>query len=271
MDSSNIKILILVGHALYEPWESILYKGQLQTWAKREELNIKHCHAIPVSPLIRKIDSWFWNLKWNKTFGKIAIIIEMILKAPLRVFQGNLHETKLIKSNHEALVLKIPDLDFLMNYKSFAFLTGTLKYQYDFVVVTTSSSYLNVTLLEKELSKITPRNLVAGRIIEQNGIKFASGSFKIFSRDVVQSILTRKKYYSKWRPDDLAYGYLLKDIQPDLKYLSLSSIDTDTADKINSLNKEELNSMIHFRLKSGTQGKRNDIELMRLLHQKLES
>ena len=271
MDSSEARILLLVGHALYEPWKSILYKGQLETWAKGQEFQIKHCHALTVSPLLRKIDSWFWNLKWNESFGKIAIIIEMFIKDPLKIFQGNLKESNLVNSNHESLVLRMPDLDFLMNFKSFAIITGTLKFDYDFVVITTTSSYLNLELLKKEISRLPKKNVVAGRILEQNGVKFASGSFRVFSRDVVEKMLIDKKHYSKWRADDLAYGFLLNRKDPHIKYLSLPSIDADTVDKINSLSQVDLESVVHFRLKSGTHEKRNDIELMHLLHRRLES
>jgi len=270
MDSSDTRILLLVGHALYEPWKSILFKGQLQTWANDQEFQIKHCHAIPVSPILRKIDSWFWNLKWDKTFGKTAIAIEIVIKASFRIFQGDLKKAKLANSNFETLVLRMPDLDFLMNYKSFAILTGTLKLDYDFVVLTTSSSYINLKLLKKEVSKLPRHSLVAGRILEQNGIKFASGSFRVFSRDIVETILSKKRAYSKWRPDDLAYGFLLNGVNPEINYLSLPSIDIDSVDKINSLSDTDLKSMIHFRLKSGTQKNRNDIELMHLLHKRLE-
>ena len=270
MDSSETKILVLVGHALYEPWKTILVNGQLETWANQEELQIKHCHALSVSPHLRKIDAWLWDLKWNQTFGKIVIGFEMIIKAPLRIFEGRLKETKLLNSNHDALVLRIPDLDFLMNYKSFAILTGSLKFDYDFVVLTTSSSYINLNLLNKEVSKLPKKNLIAGRIMEQNEIKFASGSFKVFSRDVVETILSRRHAYSKWRPDDLAYGFLLKEEESGINYISLPSVDLDSVDKINSLSENQLNSTIHFRLKSGTHKSRNDVELMRLIHRRLE-
>jgi hypothetical protein len=269
MRTSDAKVLLLVGHALYEPWRSILLNGQLETWARDEELQIRHCHAMPVSNFLRKIDSKFWNLKWDKRFGKIAIVIEVLTKSPFGMFVGNLKETKLYGTSHNALLLKIPDLDFLMNYKSFAVITGILKFDFDFVVLTTSSSYLNLDLLNKEISKLPKKNTVAGRILEQNGIKFASGSFKVFSRDVVESIQEHKKMYSKWRPDDLAYGFQLKKIRPGINYIQLRSIDADSESMIESLTDSDLHSIVHYRLKSGTQAKRNDVALMQLLHKRL--
>jgi hypothetical protein len=130
---------------------------------------------------------------------------------------------------------------------------------------------LNLELLKKEISRLPKKNVVAGRILEQNGVKFASGSFRVFSRDVVEKMLIDKKHYSKWRADDLAYGFLLNRKDSHIKYLSLPSIDADTVDKINSLSQVDLESVVHFRLKSGTHEKRNDIELMHLLHRRLES
>jgi len=269
MGTSDAKVLLLVGHALYEPWTSILRDGQLETWASDDQLQIMHCHAKPVSRLLRKIDSKFWNLKWNKRFGKIAIAIEILIKAPFGLFVGNLKETKLFDTSHNALLLNIPDLDFLMNYKSFAVTTGILKFDFDFVVITTSSSYLSLNLLSKEISKLPRKNTVAGRILEQNGIQFASGSFKVFSRDIVESIRENKKLYSKWRADDLAYGFQLKKINPSVNYIKLRSIDADSESIIESLTDLDINSIVHYRLKSGTQKKRNDVFLMNLLHKRL--
>ena len=53
------KILIIVGHALYEPWKSILYKGQLKTWAVNQDVTIYHTYANPVWKYPRKLDAFF--------------------------------------------------------------------------------------------------------------------------------------------------------------------------------------------------------------------
>ena len=87
MDTSKSikpKILVIVGHALYEPWTTILYQGQLRTWVINENILIYHTHANPISNHIRKIDAFLWKMKWHSRFGKYFTFIELVLKFPFR-------------------------------------------------------------------------------------------------------------------------------------------------------------------------------------------
>jgi hypothetical protein len=263
------KILVIVGHALYEPWKSILIDGQLETWAKDPSEDVKHSYANVVRKSIKNFDSKLWNLKWDQRFGAFLVILEVIFKWPMRLRQGNLRESKVAGTNYPSIVIDIPDLDLLMNFKSFGVITGTLKFDYDYLVTVTTSSYLNLMLLRKEITLLPSKNVIAGRIIEQNKIKFASGCFRVFSRDVVEEILSQKKLYSKWRAEDLAYGYLVKLAKLNAQFIDLKSIDLDTAQKVNELSEQEIQTIVHFRLKSGPNSNRADVEIMRSLHERI--
>jgi hypothetical protein len=272
MDKSNSmepKILVFIGHALYEPWSSILYQGQLKTWAGTAANPIVHVFANPVNKSIKFLDSFLWKIKWNGSFGKIFTGLEAILKYPFSVSQGNLIKQKLPNSDETALRLNMPDLDLLMNFKAFGLITGSLKYDYDFLICTTTSSYLNLDNLKKAINELPRNGLIAGRILEQGSLKFASGSFRIFSRDVVAEFLTQRNKFSTWRPEDQAFGYLVKESTIEVQYVELSSLDVPSLELLEEIPTKVLSEVIHFRLKSGTFERRDDISIMHALHQRL--
>jgi hypothetical protein len=272
MDTSKSikpKILVIVGHALYEPWTSILYQGQLRTWVVNQNVLIYHTHANPISNHIRQIDAFFWKMKWHSRFGKYFTFIELVLKFPFRAKKGSLSETYLPETHEKSLTLDMPDLDMVMNFKSFGIITGTLAFDYDYLVSTTTSSYLNIIELEKKILMLPRSKVVSGRIIEQDSVTFASGSFRVFSRDVVEGFLKHRKRFSTWRPEDQAFGFLIKDSGMDVEYVNMDSIDISSLASLNNLSKEDLSRVVHFRLKSGTLESRNDVEIMLKLHKML--
>lgn len=269
MDEKNPKILIVVGHALYKPWTEILYEGQLKTWASNPSAVVKHSFAVPVPAIIRKADSYLWKLKWRKSSGKYFSVLEIIFKKPLRVKQGALHEGLLPGTNIPTLELRMLDLDTMMNFKSFSIITGCLKYDFDFLVLTTTSSYLNIPNLQKVISQLPRKKLIGGRIIRQGEVDFASGSFRVFSRDVIEEFLVHKKNFSKWRPEDLAFGYLAQHIGLNPVHISIASMDIDSLDALSKVPSSQLGEIVHFRLKSGTFENRQDVEIMRQLHSEL--
>ena len=96
---------------------------------------------------------------------------------------------------------------------------------------------------------------------------FVSGSCRFMSRDVIEFVLSNKRRFDVAVIEDMSLGDLIRSggfnpsfIQPN----NFSSLD-----ELISLGKTELSDKFHFRLKSFVDGKRNDVVLMKLLHQKL--
>jgi uncharacterized protein YlaN (UPF0358 family) len=267
--NSHPKVLIMVGHALYEPWSSILYEGQLKTWASTLNSPVVHTFAIPVWHFVKKFDSLIWNLKWHHGLGKLVTGIEAILKSPFSVARGKLIDQELPRAHERAFKINMPDLDLLMNFKSFALITGSLDYEYDYLVCTTTSSYLNLNNLFEVLNEQPRLGFIGGRILEQGSIKFASGSFRIFSRDVVEGFLENRRKFSTWRPEDQAFGLLAYNSKLRVQYVQLNSLDLPSLDKLSEISDESLSETIHFRLKSGTFERRDDVSIMLDLHRRL--
>jgi hypothetical protein len=160
------------------------------------------------------------------------------------------------------------DLNLMMNRKSLAVFNFAANSNYDFVIITTSSSYLNLKNLEEALGGLPRKNLVAGRILKQHAIKFPAGSFRIFTPDVLKRAIEIRDLYKYWLPEDLALGQLLQNL--DLVFVELPSIDLPTIDALNSLDSEKISKNIHFRLKNEIDGVRTDVETMKALHEIIE-
>jgi hypothetical protein len=265
-ESSKPSYVIILGHALYEPWQSILFKGQLKTWAPVSNQEILHSYGVTVNKLIHKLDQKYWELKWHKHFGKLVLLLDVFFFQLLNRRATSIRE---IKSSYgfNAIEVEMLDLNIQMNRKSLAVMKYASQLKTDFVVFTTSSSYLSIKNLEAVLSTLPRERLVAGRLIEHGSEKFPSGSFRIFTPDLLLAALADLTAYKSWLPEDLAFGKLLTKHSPN--YFSVSSIDLETTEEVNELTEGEIAQVVHYRVKSGTLTMRNDVALMLALHYKI--
>jgi hypothetical protein len=258
------RVIVLGSHAFYEPWKSILLDGQLKTWAENPEFITYHYFGIPKFGIFRKIDKVVWRLQWHSNFGKIFLLF-------IRVFQNFSRKTIPAVVNKwnfflekEILEVQLADYDVNMGRKTQAIIEYINKFEFDFLVMTSSSSYLNLKKIEAEINSLPKSNVVAGRIIETQNMKFPSGTFRIFSKDVIKILSKNIQELKRWQPEDLAIGKLLAN--ENLIYINLSSLNIDSIQSLDNLSLDELVETCHFRLTSGTLNKRRDVEIMLALH-----
>ena len=255
--------LVIIGHALYSPWLEILLDGQLRTWVNPEDDRFLHAHGKTVGKYLHQADQKYWQLKWSKKRGRLIHILERMFLPHLNRRSASVAISQ-SRYGFKSLAINMPDLNLMMNRKSLAVFDFAATSNYDFVVSTTSSSYLNLKNLEEALGTLPRKNLVAGRILEQHAIKFPAGSFRIFTPDVLKRAIEIRDLYKYWLPEDLALGQLLQNL--DLIYVELPSIDVPTIDALNNLGSEKISKIIHFRLKNEIGGVRTDVETMKALH-----
>jgi hypothetical protein len=155
----------------------------------------------------------------------------------------------------------------LQNIKSLAIHKYAAKSERDFVLLTTTSSYINSRLLKEKLAELPRMRLVAGRIVTSGKEKFLSGSFRIYSPDVLREVMVNLKDYKSWLAEDLAIGNLVKN--HGFPLVELKSLDISSMSELESLTRKQLEETIHYRVKSGTLKNRNDIQIMNALHSKL--
>lgn len=262
--------IVVVGHALYSPWIEIFENGQLKTWLNKTPEAVIHAFGNPVNRMIRRIDSQFWKYKWNPIFGKYLLGFQRALNPLLSRIQPKTDESFHPWFKSFTWRIGMPDLDLLMANKTMAIFRNSLSHDYGYLVTTTSSSYINLEELKATIKKLSIEKCVAGRIIEQNNEKFPSGTFRIFSRDVIKEIVKRERSFSYWLPEDLALGRLLKTID-NITWTNLKSVNIPDSTALDNLSDVELKNIVHFRLTSGTLENRNDTNLMRHLHERMKN
>lgn len=122
-------------------------------------------------------------------------------------FFGNSKEEK-IQSNR--ILLKINESIENCGYKTIKAFELTKFYNYDYIFRTNSSSYIDKEKLYEYL-KDKPRNsFYSGVIGDHLGIKFASGSGYIISRDLVNIVLENSTIWNHDYIDDVSLGLLLQ-------------------------------------------------------------
>ena len=263
--------LIVAGHADCEPWKSILRNGQMETWMSSinefPNTELLNSFGKPVGRIINRFDRYLWNLRWNKYTGKLFLAFDFLLQRSLNSWipDSKIEFNTEIKTN--TLRLDMPDLDHLLARKTFAIFKYFVSTDHSFLVLTTTSSYLSIENLEIALAKVDTIRFVGGRVVQQEGGNFPSGTFRILSRKVIEELIENVDEMEFWLPEDLAIGRLLKKLGYELT--PLQSIDLDTHESIANLDSKEAAEVIHFRLKSGPINSRNDVHLMKSLENKL--
>ncbi len=266
---SNLRIKheIYITHALRSPWKEILEQGQMLTWAPTDNERIHHVYARPVGAIAQSLDDLYWKLRWHRLPGKAIILFEVLRSKILLSSKPKIIYPKNSYTTQDVLI-DMPDLYFHSNLKSLAIHRHVAKSAKKFVVLTTSSSYINEKNLMKEIEKLPAQKVIGGRIVFSGDKKFISGSFRLYTPDVLRETLANLKGYRSWLAEDLALGHLMD--QKGFNFTSLKSLDIGSIGELESLTDNMLKETVHFRVKSGSLQKRNDVAIMMALHKRLQ-
>jgi hypothetical protein len=136
------------------------------------------------------------------------------------------------------------------------------------LVTTITSSYINTSALSEALQNTPRDNFVGGRIEINGKKKFQQGSFRVYSRDVVEYVKENAKQYKHWQIEDIAMGNLI-----DRKYKvfsELANVTVQSLKEISSLDEVQLREICSFRCKSVTkEGIRSDVAIMKEINKLL--
>jgi hypothetical protein len=267
-----MKILILDIHGPYEPWLQILRNGQLKTWAlSTDQSRIVHVSGSRVPSVLHKIGEFVYSLKWsqNKYIGKLALLQDLGIKIFLQNWLPPVKpQNKFLVPVEESWHVEMPDFALLMGHKVIASLNYSLSQDYDYLVTTITSAYIHVPRLERFLENQPREGFLGGRLTELSGFRFQQGSFRVYSRDVVEWIVNNRNCYRHWLPEDVAMGKLVNKLMIELTELPDST--AYSLDELYLIPDEELKKALHVRCKGSrikNQESRNDVEILHTLHQ----
>ncbi len=269
------KVLIAVFHTRQEPWQSIVELGQFKTWVpevKNHGIEVNYCFGLKPGEYTSNIDTWLESLRWHRgsRISNLRNLSNKIIAYPWRNCLPGIKELEFPQAPAEVFGLeaKIWDLYVTGRWKQLALFNYFISQnQYEYLVITTSSSDLRIDLLMEQLSQFNSEYVYAGPIQgEKTSTRFISGSLLVVNRNFASLALRNKKDIPTHLLNDLGLGLLASKfgIEP----TEVPSISISDKKMLSMIPKEEFSKIIHFRLKSLNQktGERNDVKLFQELH-----
>lgn len=274
MKNSNedIKILVCVIHGPYEPWLTILREGQLETWMNPSSgLRIINVFGKPISKNYLKIDQVLYFKRWSPIaiVAYFSLLIEALLKKIVNLDHYRPKVKKIdIDEPLSTWTIQMPDSLLLQGVKNMATFRASLDEDFDYLVTTITSSYLNTGLIKAYLADKPTKEFLGGRIENSGNMKYQQGSFRVYSRDVVEYICENSKRYKHWQIEDIAMGNLISLRYED--FHSMNNVSVSSIKEATELTLNQFSSTMSYRCKSIDGDKRNDSEIMRYIHKRLQ-
>lgn len=268
--TSHPKILCLVGHGYYQPWIEIAKEGQDKTWLAQDlpdGFQVIHFHGTPVKKLGLLLDKLHERIRWSNRFGNLLLkFFDFIITLPFLGLIPSAKQSTLLHLKHQAIHVNFPDAYLTVRWKVKGIFQFVLQnYDFDYIFITTSSSYIRPSKLVEVLQD-SSRTQYLGGAKAYVGASFAAGSNRILSKDLVEYLVEHPTSYMPHIIEDVSMSRSLTksgviiSFQPHLDISSLAVLD--------SISDEELESNYHLRLKSGPLSQRNDVAIMRALHER---
>ena len=110
------------------------------------------------------------------------------------------------------VTLNFPNSYSLGPWRAFLRYKTVLEYfKFDFALFTTSTCYVDLETLLREIERLPTERVYAGHLMNVFA-PFIAGNSVLMSRDVVESVVRNKSHYRLDVPDDVALGILIRDL-----------------------------------------------------------
>ena len=275
---SELRMMIVIGDVLHEPWRSISLRGQIPTWLaefdpdrpQRGDVVVRHSHASRLGAIGGRLDRWHEQARWS-THGRTRV--PKVDDAVGSLFRGRLQRVEVTQwadTGQVAWHQHMPDAFALQRWKIMGSLTQALKEPWDIVYFTTASSYVRVDRLLDIAASLPRTGLYAGTRMVEGATQevFASGASRLLSRDVAQYVVDHPGLYRNDVMEDAGLGRSIATTG--VAVTPLPSLNIGSPAELDALGDDALLEQFHFRLKSESPaGQRDDVTLMHRLHARL--
>ena len=264
----NASLIVAIGQAKSEPWESIWLNGQVPTWVSRfkNEVDIVNMSGKRLGYFWKRFDAFHERNRFSKRFGlwqgrfDYLFIPWLIRNIPpsKELAPSSIREIKVLTNS--SYIFAGRRLIGMINW----FLEET---DYEFMFITTTSSFINVKQLIKHISGFkTDMPIYAGHLLGEFPEKFVTGAGQLINRKTAEIVVSNFRQYPHQMLNDVALGSLLREngVSP----IEIPWIWCKSVDEVLELSEENLSSTMHFRCKSSS-NPRTDSEIMRALQQRL--
>jgi hypothetical protein len=266
-------VLVAIGHGLYEPWLSILHQGQEKTWLIQKPpagISTIHYHGTPVGKIGWKLDRLHEWIRWkNRWFAAVLRLIDRVRGIPILLFIPRISPSTRLKTSLLALHIHFPDTYQNVRWKDLAILNYFVQErEEDFILMTTSSSYIHYKHLVKKVSGLSNQDFYGG-VVPYQGANFAAGNNRIISRSAAEKLVSHRIYFDPGYIEDVAMGRGFSKLGIEL--VPLPSYNFTDIEGVESLATEDFLNNYHFRMKSGSFKKRQDVSIMHSLHDRIQN
>jgi hypothetical protein len=267
----DVSVVCAITHGLYKPWIDILHLGQVPTWLSLplpNNFEVIHFHGKAGGKIVTAYDKLHERIRWtNRWVAAPLRWFDEVLGYPLRRYIPRTKISTSLALGNPSVEIGFMDIYATMKWKDLAI----LNYFYtqtdaNYLFMTTTSSYLRPYVLMSIVEELPRSNVYAGAVA-YSGATFAAGNNRLFSRDVVEQILNARSSLQCGIIEDLALGNLCSQLGVDLIELSKRNISSE--EELQFLTDEDIGKEFHFRLTSGTRNNRQDVEIMRALHNRV--
>jgi hypothetical protein len=274
------KVLVLVLSAAGEPWNQIEELGQRQTfgqsgnenvdfiWYRGEAGSSANQSLDRVARVLNKwyaVVLWFNRVnvsgpRWFPGAGALSRWIARMGSDALRLHGAEIKD--------RILTVPVPERRSLIGLKTLlAFEYALENYDFDFVLRTNSSSYIDVQGLTDFVVNQPPKNFLGGVQGNFFGQKFTSGAAYLLSRDVVSALA--RSGASLWQHhvvDDVAMSIVVEELQL-ARSVPIERIILNDWEEAAETPAEEFEGVFHFRCKTGNASE--TIAIMKTLNERL--
>jgi hypothetical protein len=259
-----VRVLVLVLSVDREPWRSIERDGQRATWAAPSTLDldvpVRFYRGRRAGVARLGVGATTRLLRWmgsERPDGRAAIIRESVLR---RI--GRHYSTTGATTVDGLIRTRVPETYATVATKLFVALRHVLlTEEFDFLLRTNSSTYIDRRRLLDHASRVTASGYWGGFPGEVDDIAFTSGAGTLLSRDVVEAAVEAARDWDWSRIDDVALGAVLTSLGVERQILDrpvVTSADDVAATDLHA-----------FMWRCKGVGERNDVSTMLALHEAL--
>ena len=262
-------VLIVIGQVLTDPWLEITRRGQFPTWLRDAEdqgIAVRHSHGRQSNALIRSLDRAHEWLRWHGRGRTLIPRVDSWLGRPWTERVPKIHVGEFLSPGAVAWQQSLVDVYALQRWKVIGSFTQALAEDFTHAYFTTASSYVRINELIQVVGALPSTGLYAGTPYTDalSGTHFASGANRVFSRDVIEAVVTERKRYRNDVMEDVGLGRLISEMGYALT--PLPSLNVSSMQAVESLSDEDILANFHFRATSGTRSQRQDVSVMNILH-----
>jgi hypothetical protein len=253
-------IIIVVGHALAEPWISLRRLGQEPTWLQACPYPVVHAYGRPLGGFGRKVDILHERSRQHpvgrfiqRGFSKAYVARRSSLPTWIRTSDG--------------IYVDIPDTWFNGGWKFIASIASALNdNSWSFFYCTTNGSYINSQALGHAVERLPTSGVYAGIRYMDRRENWLCGYSVLLSRDVAELIVQNHRHWDHSVHNDRALGRLMRAFGVATIELPHRSI-SDPRD-VAEIPEAALRDVYNFRCKVPSD-RTVDVQIMHALHKRL--